>query len=309
MKKRLPVILCILVLLASGLWMLFKNQPSAMPPSAVRVDEAGKISPTVATDITASPVPAKAAVAAPKIVPRPVAAVVRREGVLRVPTASDAVPIGGHPPAAIPIAPDFLEHIVDALGKNAAFALPDGRAAAGTVELLRRDADGVLLVQGRLALPENGFFFFQRQTVPGVAGAFVGRVRFDESTTAFRVDPTGAGGAPMLVEHRLDHVLCLNLEPPDLARTAEFAMTENAPQAHPINIPIPDYQNGVVPLQSLPGASGTIYLDFDGEKGPFSGWGNFDAAPSGATNAQIKDVWQRPSSACAAPPACGGWPW
>ena len=155
-------------------------------------------------------------------------------------------------------APDFLEHIVDASGRSAAFALPDGRAAAGTVELVRHDSEGVVLVQGRLALPESGFFFFQRQTVPGVAGAFVGRVRFDKSMTAFRVDPIGADGAAMLVEHRLDHVLCLNLEPPDLARTAAFAATENAPQAHPINIPIPAYQNGIVPLQSLPGASGTI---------------------------------------------------
>ena len=68
---------------------------------------------------------------------------------------------------------------------------------------------------------------------------------------------------------------------------------QNAPQTHPIDIPIPDYQNGVVPLQSLPGATGVIYLDFDGEKGPFPGWGNFDAAPSGANNSQIKEVWQR----------------
>ena len=147
----------------------------------------------------------------------------------------------------------------------------------------------VLLVQGRLDLPARGFFFFQRQTEPGAAGALVGRVRFEESLTAFRVDPTGAGGAPMLVEHPLEHVVCLNLEPPDLARTPP----EEAPQAHPIDIPIPAYQNGIVPLQSLPGSTAVIYLDFDGEKGPFNGWGSFDAAPSGATNAQIKDVWQR----------------
>ncbi len=293
MNKRLSVVLSILVLLATALWVLFKNPPSAIPPAAVRVDDAGTISPIVANDSIASPDAAAAVAPAAKIVPRPVATVARGAGMRRVPTASDAGPIEGRPPAAMPVAQEFLDRLVDASGKSAAFALPDGRAAAGTVELVRRDAEGVLLVQGRLVLPESGFYFFQRQTVPGVAGAFVGRVRFDKSMTAFRVDPIGANGAAMLVEHRLDHVLCLNLEPPDLARTAEFAATENAPQAHPINIPIPAYQNGIVPLQSLPGASGTIYLDFDGEKGPFNGWGNFDAAPSGATNPQIEDVWQR----------------
>ncbi|MDB6172981.1 MAG: hypothetical protein JWL59_2292 [Chthoniobacteraceae bacterium] len=188
--------------------------------------------------------------------------------------------------------PDFLDKLIDGTGKRASFSLPDGRLADGTVELVKRDAKGVLLVQGRLTLPEPGFYFFQRQTVQGVAGTMVGNVRFDKSRVAFRVDPVGPGGAPMLVEHSLEQVVCMNLPPPDLARLGAAA-PQNAPQVHPINIPIPGYQNGVVPLQSLPGATGVIYLDFDGEPGPFAGWGNFDAAPSGATNAQIKDVWQR----------------
>ena len=114
----------------------------------------------------------------------------------------------------MPLAPDFLDTIIDAAGSGASFTLPDGRVAAGTVELVRRDAKGVLLVQGRLTRPASGFFFFQRQTEPGVAGAMVGNVRFDKSDVAFRVDPTGAGGAPMLVEHRRDQVVCVNLIPP-----------------------------------------------------------------------------------------------
>jgi hypothetical protein len=161
-----------------------------------------------------------------------------------------------------------------------------------TIELLRRDEQGTLLVRGRLSAPDAGFYTFQRQTVSGVAGAFTGAVRFDRGDIAFRVDPAGPGGTSMLVAHRLDQVVCLNLEPPDFARMAPED-PQNAPQTHPINIPIPDYQNGVVPLQSLPGATGVVYLDFDGEKGPFAGWGNFDAEPSGANNTQIKEVRQR----------------
>ena len=218
-----------------------------------------------------------------------------RPGARPVPTGAAVAGALGRAPAVLPLAEDFLEKSMDAAGQRVAFTLPDGRAAEGAVELVRHDAQGVLLVQGRLTLPEPGFYFFQRQTVPGVAGAMVGSVRFDKSRVAFRVEPAGAGGAPMLVERSIEQVLCYNLAPPDLARmaAAEPQEVQEAPQTHPTDIPIPEYQNGVIPLQSLPGATGVIYLDFDGEKGPFVGWGSFDAAPSGASNAQIKEVWQR----------------
>ena len=212
-----------------------------------------------------------------------------------VPTISETPIINGGPPASMPLPPEFLDSIIDEPSKRVSFTLPDGRVAQGKIELLRRDADGVLLVQGRLQQPENGFFFFQRQTESGVAGAMVGNVRFDQSEIAFRVDPLGPDGTPALVERRVDQVLCLNLEAPDPQRMEAANEPQNAPQTYPTNVPIPDYQNGVIPLQSLPGAPGVIYLDFDGETGPFPGWGSFDAAPSGANNAQIRDVWQRVS--------------
>ena len=150
----------------------------------------------------------------------------------------------------LPLTPDFLDKLIDAGGKTAHFALPDGRAAAGAVELVRHDGQGVLLVQGPLTAPERGYFFFQRQTVAGVAGALVGNVRFDKGDLAYRVDPTGPGGAPMLVAHTVDQVICARLEEPDLARMAAEGDPQNAPQTYPTNIPIPAYQNGVIPLQS-----------------------------------------------------------
>ena len=284
-KQRLGV-LSLLALLALGLWFLPKRNPAATSPNAIAAGNPTRVPTTVGAAAEA------AATHTPKIIPRAAGTVLRRPGSRRVPTTADAVAIGGRAPASMPLASDFLEKVTDASGTRATFTLPDGRAAVGSVELLRRDADGVLLVQGRLSLPESGFYFFQRQTALGVAGALVGNVRFDKSDIAFLVVPTGPGGSPMLVEHRLDQVVCLNLIPPDLARMAA-SEPEQAPQAHPIAIPIPEYQNGIVPLQSLPGASGVIYLDFDGELGPFTGWGSFDAVPSGATNEQIKDVWQR----------------
>ncbi len=70
---------------------------------------------------------------------------------------------------------------------------------------------------------------------------------------------------------------------------------QSAPQAHPTNMSIPGYQNNIIPLQSRPGAQGVIYLDFDGEKGPFEGWGNFDAVPQARTIPRSSEVWQRVS--------------
>ena len=274
------------------LWLPGQRQPVAGISHAAperSVDVARASSPAAQEDEPAGPEHHSAV--AKRATPRraPVAAMIRAR---RAPAMADAAPVNGKPPASLPLEPDFLDRLMDAARKRASFPLPDGRAAEGAIELVRHDAEGVLLVQGRLTQPEPGFFFFQRQTVPGVAGAMVGNVRFDKSGTAFRVDPLGIGGAPVLVQCRLDQVICLNLVPPDPDQMAAEE-PENAPQAHPTSIPIPAYQNGVIPLQSLPGATGVIYLDFDGETGPFPGWGNFNAAASGSTNAQIKEVWQR----------------
>ncbi|MDB6070840.1 MAG: hypothetical protein JWL81_2011, partial [Verrucomicrobiales bacterium] len=232
---------------------------------------------------------------------------------------------------AAPIPPDFLEKIVDASGATARFSLPDGSSAVGTVELMKSDSQGLLSVQGKLSAPAAGFYFFQRQTVSGPAGTLVGHVRFNEVVRAWRVDPSGPDGAPMLNAVSIDQVLCVGNPLPvpdgtpgksetadnsspdaetspsgDLAdnhnQTPSDAGTAKAdpgtpqyvPQTHPSNMSFPAAVNGVVPLQSLPGAAGVIYLDFDGEPGPFSGWSvNGDALPSGASTSQIKEVWQR----------------
>ncbi|MCW1923867.1 discoidin domain-containing protein [Luteolibacter arcticus] len=193
--------------------------------------------------------------------------------------------------------PDFLDRIVS--GKSVAFDLPDGRKATGTVDLIQHDAEGVLFVQGRLDKPAAGSYFFQRQTIAGVAGSLVGNIRFDAGKDAWKVLPEAPNGAPRLVASTVDDVVCANYAampaPPAAAEDAEQAEegdAQHAPQTHPTNVTIPSYQNGVIPLQSLPDATGVVYLDFDGEKGPFSGWGNFDAAHSGANNSQIYDVWK-----------------
>nr|WP_226894948.1 cadherin domain-containing protein [Luteolibacter marinus] len=165
--------------------------------------------------------------------------------------------------------------------------LPDGRATKGEVTAMDHDADGIVRVEGRLIEPEAGRFFFQRQTVEGVAGHLVGNIVPDRGEWGWKVAPVGPGGSPALVEEHRDGILCVGY----LTEAPEVSLTEQAPQTHPSDIPIPSYQS-VLPLQSLPGAVGVIYLDFDGEEGPFAGWGDFDAEAAGSTNSQIQQVWQ-----------------
>jgi regulation of enolase protein 1 (concanavalin A-like superfamily) len=183
-------------------------------------------------------------------------------------------------------------NFLDAAVKDHAvsFVLPNGLPVVGEAAYLKRDGFGVLVVQGKLTAPTEGNFFFQRQTVEGKAGSLVGSVQFDNNDLAWRVEPSGPGGAPELVERPHSSVLC--------SPKSNDPLVLSAFDTHPTNIAQPSYQP-VQPLTSRPGAAGVIYIDFDGQQGPFPGWGlgnpNFDAAPSGMTNAQIFEVWQRVS--------------
>src|SRR5690348_1569414 len=78
-------------------------------------------------------------------------------------------------------------------GKPIQFQLPDGQVAAGTI--LRQQSSGAELVyvSGQLATPAPGRFFFQKQSLPGITGPFVGVVEFPGLGTACRIEPTKTG--------------------------------------------------------------------------------------------------------------------
>ncbi|MCW1914017.1 cadherin domain-containing protein [Luteolibacter sp. GHJ8] len=179
---------------------------------------------------------------------------------------------------------DFLERVAPDRGLQ--IDLPGGVSVAGSVFTRRHDAAGVSMIEGRITTPQPGRFFFVRQTFPGAAGSLVGHILFDSGDIHWKVEPSGPGGAPRLVETARDGLICANYSMP-----AAASAPEEAPAAHPTDIPIPAYQE-ILPLQSLPGAAGVIYLDFDGEQGPFLSWGDFDAASPNVTNAQVFTVWK-----------------
>ena len=175
-----------------------------------------------------------------------------------------------------------------ARGAGIRFELVAGEFAAGIVRHTEFHEQELTYVAGELTAPESGRFFFQKQTGPGKAGDFAGVVEFPTSRRAFRLEPTGLNGATELVERGLGEVICLTLPPPVDALKEEIPPLD--PSDHP-DYPIPDYQEGIIPLQSLPGATGVLYIDFRGGYTPT--WGGITYERPNVSNAEIKDVWKR----------------
>jgi hypothetical protein len=184
----------------------------------------------------------------------------------------------------MPLPDDFLQNILSPDASGVVIPLPGGDRLSGTVRKLRRDDNGLLMLEGDITRPEAGRFYFHRQTIVGKAGALFGFIHFDQSEIAYQVRPTGENGSPVLVRTTVDEVMCRAFaSPPEVSRI---------PATHPIDDPIPGGENGIIQLQSLPGAEAVVYLDFDGEQRDFDYWGTIDAAHSGATNPQIFEIWQ-----------------
>ncbi|MDP3849780.1 MAG: cadherin domain-containing protein [Luteolibacter sp.] len=189
---------------------------------------------------------------------------------------------------SLPLGDDFLQSILSADESTVLIPLPGGGSVQGRVSSIRRDAEGLLLVQGAVIRPEAGHFMFQRQTSAGKAGALAGFIYYDLSEVAYQVRPLGESGAPVLVETTVHSVVCRAFA----AGPGEEDEASGIPATHPTDVPIPPQENGIIQLESLPGATAVIYLDYDGEARDFEGWGTINALPYVADNSQIFKVWQ-----------------
>jgi len=103
-------------------------------------------------------------------------------------------------------------------GTHIRFELVSGNVASGALKHVQRSGTEVLAVSGELTDPAPGRFFFQKQTMPGIAGEYVGVVDFPSLDVAYRLEPSGPGGATELVEHPLGDVLCVGLPPRETGR-------------------------------------------------------------------------------------------
>jgi autotransporter-associated beta strand protein len=225
----------------------------------------------------------------------PVSAMPLASNVSATRTGQSVVSTGRPPAVASPPRkrawdPQFLTNLSNAAeGDPIRFELVNGEWASGTIQHAEHKNSELTYVSGQLTSPEAGRFFFQKQSLPGKAGDFVGVVEFPKSQRAFRLEPTGPNGSTELVEHPLNEVLCLRL--PAAADTNDV---EEIPPLKPNDfptVPIPDYQNGIIVLESLPGSTPVLYMDFQGGYTPT--WGGITYARPNVNNAQIRDVWVR----------------
>jgi autotransporter-associated beta strand protein len=179
--------------------------------------------------------------------------------------------------------------------KNAAsgdpirFKLVAGKIASGKISRVDRGEAEPVFISGEFDKPEAGRFFFQKQTLPGIAGASVGVVEFPSLEIAYRLEPTGLGGASELVERPLAMVKCVGLPHPASSTKVELIPPLN-PAEFP-TLPMPSYQNGIEILESLAGAKGVVYLDFQGGYTP--SWGGIAYERPALSVADIREIWQR----------------
>jgi autotransporter-associated beta strand protein len=175
-------------------------------------------------------------------------------------------------------------------GSPIRFELVGGELASGTIRHLERRAGALVYVAGELAAPEAGRFFFQTQTLPGRAGDFVGVIEFPASQRAYRIEPSGTNGTAELVERALAQVVCRAVPPP---APLDPNHVEEVPPLDPQDVTgfVPAYNDGIIALESLPGATGVLYIDYRGGYTPT--WGGITYARPTVSNAQIKEVWKR----------------
>ncbi|MES2475842.1 MAG: LamG-like jellyroll fold domain-containing protein [Verrucomicrobiota bacterium] len=266
MKTRLIAPALVLAILAAGAWKLTRPQPQQ-----THSEESSAVARPATADTVETAAMSVPAVALPVAAPHADAAVKLLEG-------GELQTWLGEISAAAQT-PENAHELV----------MPDGK----TLQITFSPSAQANSLQGEVIAPSPGRFTFV--TRPGTGELVFAAIASKDGSYAYRAERLKGGGV-RLVAATLSEVVCasddgggLPLKPESPAGTAEIPIIEDHPDTSSYN---PDYQNGVVSLQSNPGASAVVYLDFDGQSGPFNGWGDFEAAHSGLNNTQIKEIWQ-----------------
>ncbi len=190
--------------------------------------------------------------------------------------------------------PGFLTSLQNAAsGDPIQFELTEGRVASGTIRITQSRDGQLTYVSGELRQPEAGTFFFLTPPAGGKAGKAVGVIEFPASKTAYRIEPTGPNGDPELWQRRLDEVVCVGM-PPAQAAAASTNETADMPPLRPDDVAdyVPSYNSNIVSLQSYPGSSAVLLLNFFGGYTPT--WNGIAySRPAGVNNSTIKDLWKR----------------
>ncbi|MCX6926397.1 MAG: hypothetical protein NT154_24795 [Verrucomicrobia bacterium] len=189
---------------------------------------------------------------------------------------------------------NFIRAIENAKsGDTIRFELTGGVMAAGMIKITQLRNGELTYLSGVLTTPEAGKFFFLTPPPGGKAGKAAGVIEFWGSKTAYRLEPTGANGEPELWQRRLDEVLCLTMPLAEPKASETTPAIANIPPLRPDQVPdyAPGYNLNIVSLQSYPGSSAVLLLDFFGGYTPT--WGGVSYPRPSVSNAQIKDLWKR----------------
>ncbi len=185
---------------------------------------------------------------------------------------------------------EFLARQINAQpGSVIQFELTDGKQASGVLENIQTHNDQVTYIDGAITSPTSGRFFLQDVTARGLTSGLAGIITFSDHRPGYRIERSEAGTLTLL-ELPKDELICVNYAQPP-ANEAEEIPPLNPSDA--LTYPVPPHQDGIISLQSLPGAPGVVYLDYRGGRTEGEGWGTFDFAKPNVSNAQIKDVWKR----------------
>ena len=185
---------------------------------------------------------------------------------------------------------DFLSRQLNArAGDVIQFGLTSGKEASGILESIKVHNGQVVYVDGVMTSPSQGRFFIQDLAWRGLSSGLVGVITLAEPSPSYRIEQA-EDGTMTLLQLPKDKVVCVNYA------QAPTNLTQEIPPLNPSDAPdypVPAYQDGIISLQSLPGAPGVLYMDFRGGRTDGEGWGTFDFEKPNVSNAQIKDVWKR----------------
>ena len=161
-------------------------------------------------------------------------------------------------------------------GAEIVMALPEAAPVVGRVNLVQREADGIVRIGGAVVGSSGGSF-----SLAGRGAVAAGRILLPERSVAYEIF-TEIDGRVVLQEKPLSAVICYPLPRPT-----------NEPQA----MSAPSGPLAIPPvLSSRPTSIAVLYLDFDGETVTDPDWNSgltIVAAASPLTAEEITEVWQR----------------
>jgi len=209
-------------------------------------------------------------------------------------TGTDSKP-KGHPKGRIGVIPknSFQKLANFKKGDHVTFPLFDSLVAAGKINLIQPQEDGLILMGGELNAPKRGSF-----SIGGSEGKLGGMISFENEPVAYKIS-TKETGDVVIEEKLISELLCIEVD--RQGKLLPYPTSEKMPSARlntTTNVSQPTAAVAAITVQvldSLPSASAVLYLDFDGETVTDPNWNKGSTIFAQAYNldsSYITTVWE-----------------